>query len=109
MFTFDLARQLRGAGATVNALHPATLMDTNMVREGWSSVLSTVDEGADAIVYVATASETAAVSGRSFNGKRPERADEQAYDASARQQLWDLSMQLTGLAQDARQAAGGSG
>jgi NAD(P)-dependent dehydrogenase (short-subunit alcohol dehydrogenase family) len=32
MFTFELAERLRGSGVTVNALHPATLMDTRMVR-----------------------------------------------------------------------------
>ena len=33
MFTFELAERLGpDAGVTVNALHPATLMDTNMVR-----------------------------------------------------------------------------
>jgi NAD(P)-dependent dehydrogenase (short-subunit alcohol dehydrogenase family)/MFS family permease len=109
MFTFDLARQLRGTGVTVNALHPATLMDTKMVREGWRNVMSTVEEGADAIVYVASAPDTAAVTGRYFNGKKPGRADEQAYDASARRQLWDMSTQLTGLTHQTRRAAGGSG
>src|ERR671916_1256809 len=30
MFTFELAERLKGTGVTVNALHPATLMDTKM-------------------------------------------------------------------------------
>ena len=34
MFTFDLAHELEGSGVTVNCLHPATYMDTTMVREG---------------------------------------------------------------------------
>src|SRR5215510_7038093 len=33
MFTFDLARELAGSGVTVNCLHPATYMDTTMVRD----------------------------------------------------------------------------
>ena len=33
LFTFELAERLGGARVTVNALHPATLMDTKMVRE----------------------------------------------------------------------------
>src|SRR5262249_50559244 len=32
LFTVDLARELDGTGVTVNALHPATYMNTTMVR-----------------------------------------------------------------------------
>jgi NAD(P)-dependent dehydrogenase (short-subunit alcohol dehydrogenase family) len=32
IFTFGLAEQLRGTRVTVNALHPASLMDTKMVQ-----------------------------------------------------------------------------
>src|SRR3954466_4594423 len=34
MFTIDLAHQLKDSGVTVNSLHPATYMNTTMVREG---------------------------------------------------------------------------
>jgi NAD(P)-dependent dehydrogenase (short-subunit alcohol dehydrogenase family) len=37
MATIDLAAELRDEGVTVNALHPATLMPTTMVREGFGS------------------------------------------------------------------------
>ena len=33
MFTFELAERLGESGVTVNALHPATLGDTRMVRD----------------------------------------------------------------------------
>ncbi|MDQ3409699.1 MAG: SDR family NAD(P)-dependent oxidoreductase, partial [Actinomycetota bacterium] len=46
--TFDLAEDLAGDGVTVNALHPATLMDTTMVREAFGRARTTVREGADA-------------------------------------------------------------
>jgi NAD(P)-dependent dehydrogenase (short-subunit alcohol dehydrogenase family) len=32
MFTFDLAQELAASGVTANCLHPATYMDTTMVR-----------------------------------------------------------------------------
>ncbi len=34
MFTFDLSNELRGAGVSVACLHPATFMDTTMVKSG---------------------------------------------------------------------------
>jgi NAD(P)-dependent dehydrogenase (short-subunit alcohol dehydrogenase family) len=91
MFTFELADRLP-AGVTVNALHPATLMDTNMVRQTFRGSMSTVDEGADAVLRVL---DLEGVSGRYFNGTREDRADEQAYDRDARRRLWELSETLT--------------
>src|SRR5262249_28108476 len=44
MFTFDLAEELKGSGVTVNSLHPATYMNTTMVRESGVSPMSSVDE-----------------------------------------------------------------
>jgi NAD(P)-dependent dehydrogenase (short-subunit alcohol dehydrogenase family) len=97
MFTIDLARELDGSGITVNALHPATFMNTTMVRE-FSAPISTVEEGADAILKLAIAPDMAERSGLYFNGQREAEANRQAYDDRARQQLKALSRKLTGLA-----------
>jgi NAD(P)-dependent dehydrogenase (short-subunit alcohol dehydrogenase family) len=98
MFTFDLARELEGTGVTVAALHPATLMDTTLVREAGVRAQSSVDEGADAVMNLITARDLE--SGRYFNGLRPARAHAQAYDEPARDRLRKLSARLTGLAGD---------
>jgi NAD(P)-dependent dehydrogenase (short-subunit alcohol dehydrogenase family) len=94
MFTLELAERLRGTGVTVNALHPATLMDTKMVRETFGHASSTVQEGTEAVVRLAASPELEAVTGRYFDGTREARADRQAYDAAARKRLWDLSEKL---------------
>jgi NAD(P)-dependent dehydrogenase (short-subunit alcohol dehydrogenase family) len=49
MFTFDLAGELEESGVTVNGLHPASLMNTNMAHESFGTSMSTVEEGADAL------------------------------------------------------------
>jgi NAD(P)-dependent dehydrogenase (short-subunit alcohol dehydrogenase family) len=97
MLTFDLAAELDGAGVTVNCLHPATYMDTTMVREAGVAPISSVAEGAGAVVRLAAAPELAGVSGRYFDRTREARAHAQAYDASARARLRALSVALTGL------------
>jgi NAD(P)-dependent dehydrogenase (short-subunit alcohol dehydrogenase family) len=97
MFTFDLARELQGSGITVNCLHPATYMDTTMVREAGVAPISSVDEGAEAIIRLAVSADLEAVSGRYFDRTRPARAHAQAYDEAARLRLRALSYKLTGL------------
>src|ERR1700731_456735 len=42
MFTIDLGAALEGTGVTVTCLHPATYMDTSMVRRAGVRPLSTV-------------------------------------------------------------------
>jgi NAD(P)-dependent dehydrogenase (short-subunit alcohol dehydrogenase family) len=96
MFTFGLAERLANTGVSVNALHPASLMDTKMVEETFGYTMSTVEEGAEATVHLAASSELEGVTGRFFDGKREARADGQAYDEEARQTLWELSEQLCG-------------
>jgi NAD(P)-dependent dehydrogenase (short-subunit alcohol dehydrogenase family) len=95
MFTIDLAQELAGTGVIVNALHPATYMDTAMVRRAGVTPVSSVDEGAEAILNLAVSPDLAAVSGRYFNGLREARADRQAYEDAARKRLMGISLALT--------------
>ncbi len=101
LFTFDLAGRLESTGVTVNALHPATLMDTSMVEEAGARALSTVDEGADAVMQLAVSSALDGRTGLYFNGLEEARPHEQAYDESARRQLHALSVELTGAGERA--------
>jgi NAD(P)-dependent dehydrogenase (short-subunit alcohol dehydrogenase family) len=93
----NLAGELHGTGVTVNALHPATYMDTTMVRRAGIEPWSSVEEGAEAILNLATSPALEGRSGLYFNGLREARADGQAYDAKARQRLQDISLELTSL------------
>ncbi|HEV7601653.1 MAG TPA: SDR family NAD(P)-dependent oxidoreductase [Bradyrhizobium sp.] len=98
MFTIDLADELKGSGVTVNSLHPATYMDTTMVREGGITPISTVEQGGDAILHLAAGDDMADKTGLFFNGMREAQANPQAYDETSRKRLRDLSLELTGLA-----------
>ena len=97
MFTIDLAEELRDANVTVNSLHPATYMNTTMVRAGGITPMSTVEQGGAAILHLVTGDDMAGRSGLFFNGLQEAKANPQAYDAAARQRLRTLSLELTGL------------
>jgi len=97
MFTIDLAEELKGTGATVNALHPATYMNTTMVRAGGITPVSTVEEGGAAILHLVEGDDVAGQSGLFFNGLRQAQANPQAYDETARARLRKLSLELTSV------------
>ena len=98
LFTIDLTEELKGSGVTVNALHPASYMNTTMVRQAGVTPWSSVETGADAILNLATSPALEGRSGLYFDGQKESRADAQAYDAKAREQLRALSLDLVGQA-----------
>ena len=109
MFTLELAERLGGGDppeVTVTALHPASLMDTNMVRDNFGSPMTDVAEGVEATVRLAVSEELEGVTGRYFEGTSESRADPQAYDADARRRLWELSESLVGDVRSGERHAG---
>jgi NAD(P)-dependent dehydrogenase (short-subunit alcohol dehydrogenase family) len=97
LFTVELAERLKGSGVTVTCLHPSTYMNTTMVRTAGHTPISKVEDGADAVMNLATAPALEGRTGLYFNRKQEARADPQAYDARARAALWTLSLRLCGL------------
>ena len=93
-----IAREFKPATITTNCLHPATYMATTMVRQSGNTPISTVEEGAEAILNLAVSENLDGNSGEFYNGLRPSWANAHAYDDRARERLRVLSMHLTGLA-----------
>ena len=86
MAALDLAEELRGSGVTVNALHPATLMDTTMVRDSGTPPRSTLEEGVTATVRLSLDPTLDDVTGGFFDGTQesPATVHAQAEDAEVR-------------------------
>ena len=96
MFTFDLARELKGTGVFVSALHPASSMKTNMLISRGAQPRTATEDGVEAVVHLVTAPDLE--SGQYFNVLKQERASNAlAYDEAAREKLRKLSIQLTGV------------
>ncbi|RKN41763.1 SDR family NAD(P)-dependent oxidoreductase [Streptomyces hoynatensis] len=98
LHAFDLAEDLRASGedVTVNALHPASFMDTTMCRELGVPPWTSVDTGGRALLHLINDAHVG--TGRYFDSEVPARADEQAYDPEARNRLRVLSEELVARA-----------
>ncbi|OPG09174.1 3-oxoacyl-ACP reductase [Streptomyces sp. GKU 895] len=92
--TFTLAEELADTGVAVNVLHPATFMDTAMVREGGVTPRSTVADGAPGVLALATRELG---TGGYFDGPNRARAHEMTYDSDVRKRLAAVTDQLLTL------------
>ena len=108
LFNSELARRLAETGSrvTTNAMHPG------LVHTGFGSnnrrwymrlayvflnrVGRTPEQGADTVIYLATAPELAGVTGQYFYERQPLAPSAAARDAAAARRLWQVSEQLTG-------------
>jgi NAD(P)-dependent dehydrogenase (short-subunit alcohol dehydrogenase family) len=109
MFTYTLAARLQGSQVTANVLHPGFVATrfahNNRGVFAWLLRLAQVaalnpEQGAETMVYLATAPEVAEVSGHYFVKKRAVRSSEVSYDTVAAERLWRRSAEMLGLARE---------
>lgn len=105
LFTQELAERLKGTGVVVNCLHPGLVANTRLLDETggffrWltNTVGGTPEQGADTALWLATAPETASVTGRMFAKRKEMKTPGQGSDPAARKRLWDESARLVKLA-----------
>jgi NAD(P)-dependent dehydrogenase (short-subunit alcohol dehydrogenase family) len=96
MSGFELAGRIPAAEVTVNSLHPATYMPTKMVLEEIGHHIDSIGTGVTATRRLVSDPALAGVTGRFYDRTREARAAAQAYDPSARAELWRRSLELTG-------------
>jgi NAD(P)-dependent dehydrogenase (short-subunit alcohol dehydrogenase family) len=94
MSGFELAARV--PEVTVNSLHPGTYMPTKIVTSEIGHTMDTLETGVNATARLAVGADVDGVTGRFFDRTRDSRADEQAYDAAARRELWQRSLELVG-------------
>jgi len=106
LFTRALARRLAGSGVTANALHPGFVATRFGDQSGglytWGIRLAKLfaispQEGAQTIVYLASAPDVAAANGGYFEKCRPSAVSAQAADEEAAQRLWQASETISGV------------
>ncbi len=106
MFTYELARRLRGTPVTANALHPGVVSTAfgaddpgrvqRMLVPFVRPFMKSPAQGAATSIHLASAAGLDRVTGRFFAGSRPRRSARRSYDETAAARLWQISADLTG-------------
>ena len=106
LFTWELAKRLKGTGVAVYAVHPGAVATRLGAQNGWrgklvSSLLKpflkSPEKGARTSIYVCVSPELQGVSGRYFESCRERKVKPWATDAAAARRLWGVSASMTNL------------
>ena len=104
---WELAKELENTGVTINAMHPGGVKTNIGSNNGklyrwflhhvtWH-FLKDPEISGDALYYLASAKELDKVSGKFFNLTIDEKPAEHTLNPKKQKQIWDLSMEMTGL------------
>jgi NAD(P)-dependent dehydrogenase (short-subunit alcohol dehydrogenase family) len=107
LFTYELARRLKGRGVTANCLHPGFIA-TNFGQNGTGPLGRGVikflshfgmspEEGAKTSIYLATSPEVEGVTGKYFVKSTSKRSAPITYDVTLQRQVWEESARLVKL------------
>src|SRR5437764_4172946 len=107
LFTYELARRLKGTGVTVNCLHPgfvATHFGQSDVGPSFRLLVKLIgsfgtspQEGAKTSIYLASSPEVEGVTGTYFVKSIPKRSAAISYDESLQRQLCEQSAKMVNL------------
>jgi retinol dehydrogenase 14 len=105
LFTYELARLLKGTGVTVNALHPG-YVDTGIpLSSGFLGKIAKLsarlfaqkpEAGAQTSIFLSASSEVEGMTGKYFIDCREVHSSPESYDKSVAKKLWEVSINLTG-------------
>ncbi|HEY8814415.1 MAG TPA: SDR family oxidoreductase [Candidatus Dormibacteraeota bacterium] len=101
LFTYELARRLKGTGVTANALEPGFIKTSLKVPfpfSLFSFMRGKPVDGAKPTVFLASSPEVEGVTGAFFNNKGvATKSSPVSYDEAAARRLWQASAELTHL------------
>jgi NAD(P)-dependent dehydrogenase (short-subunit alcohol dehydrogenase family) len=104
LFTYELARRLKGTGVTVNCVHPGPVR-TEFTRKAGGTlgrlskvlrlIMKSPEVGARTPIYLAADPAVAGVTGGYFVSCKQRRSPAMTYDLSIAEKHWQISEQLT--------------
>ena len=108
LFTYELSRRLVGTSVTANALTPGMVATdiwkkvnrwlTPMINPVIQRIAQTPLEGAQTSIYLATSPDVEGISGKYYANQHAISSDPITYDRTNAQRLWQMSLELMGMA-----------
>jgi NAD(P)-dependent dehydrogenase (short-subunit alcohol dehydrogenase family) len=112
LFTYELARRLRGTSVTANALHPGVVSTSfgaedpgraqRLLVPFMRPFMKSPAQGAATSVHLAAAPDLERVTGRYFASGKPKRSSKRSHDEATAARLWQVSAALVGLTAPAK-------
>ena len=107
LFTYELARRMRGTGVTANALHPGVVSTSfgasdpapvqRLVVPLLRPLMKSPAQGAATSIHLGSDPGLVEVTGRFFVNSAARRSSRRSYDQDIAARLWRLSADLVGL------------
>jgi retinol dehydrogenase 14 len=117
LFTYELARRLKGTAVTANALHPGVtstsfgVEDPRRIQQVLIPFLrpfmKSPAKGAATSIHAASAPDLEHVTGRFFANSKLKRSSKRSYDEADAARLWQVSADLVGLTAASSEESGG--
>lgn len=100
LFSYKLARDLKGFDTTINALHPGVIktkfgIEDRSSNETFPMGRISPEDGAKSQIYLSISQHVQGLSGRYFNKMHMEKSSPMSYDAELADMLWQKSLELT--------------
>lgn len=107
IFTYELVRRVEDKSIAINTLTPGMVATRigqntgpvlrNLVRLVQSMGGKTPEEGAETIIYLASAEEAGEFRGKFFRERKTVRSSDISYDEDIASRLWEQSARMTGM------------
>ncbi len=107
LFTYELARRLRGTSVTANALYPGVVSTSfggedpgraqRVIVPLMRPFVKTPAQGAATSIHLASAPDLVQVTGRFFAHSTPRKSSRRSYDEATASRLWQVRAELVGL------------
>jgi NAD(P)-dependent dehydrogenase (short-subunit alcohol dehydrogenase family) len=109
LFTYELARRLKGTGVTVNCLHPG-MVATDLIDKDQDfprfykylyklsrPLMKSPARGAETSLYLASSPEVEGVTGQYFVNKKIAQSSPDSHNPQLAQRLWQVSAKITNM------------